>query len=233
SLTNLTAANIDAGNLGALVKASSVAISAFYSSGDIRTNLGLAIGTDVLAPAGSGASLTNLTAANIDAGALGAAVTHKMGAGAGAAYSVGVASAITGSMPTSGTIEEVLLSYSLPANSLSADAKGIKIRAWGTTDADANVKTIKLKFGGTILVTNDQTGSPVSSTWEFEAMVFRTAASAQEAIGKGIVAAANQTVTKSLPAEDTTGAISIAITGETPTQAGDLTAEGLVVEFMN
>ncbi|MDD5208891.1 MAG: hypothetical protein PHV36_05850, partial [Elusimicrobiales bacterium] len=74
SLTNLTAANIAAGNLGASVVASSLSISGFYSAPDIRTNLGLAIGTDVLAPAGSGASLTNLTAANIAAGNLGASV---------------------------------------------------------------------------------------------------------------------------------------------------------------
>ncbi|MDD5208890.1 MAG: hypothetical protein PHV36_05845, partial [Elusimicrobiales bacterium] len=70
----IVADRIATGNLGASVVASSLSITGFYSAPDIRTNLGLAIGTDVLAPAGSGASLTNLTAANIAAGNLGASV---------------------------------------------------------------------------------------------------------------------------------------------------------------
>lgn len=49
NLTNLTAANISAGSLGSSVMASSVAISGFYSNATIRSNLGLAIGTDVQA----------------------------------------------------------------------------------------------------------------------------------------------------------------------------------------
>jgi hypothetical protein len=43
-----------------------------------RTNLGLAIGTDVLAPNGSGASLTNLNASNLATGTVG---TARLGSG--------------------------------------------------------------------------------------------------------------------------------------------------------
>ena len=42
-------------------------------AGTARTNLGLVIGTDVLSPSGSGASLTSLNATNISSGTLGAA----------------------------------------------------------------------------------------------------------------------------------------------------------------
>jgi hypothetical protein len=43
-----------------------------------RTNLGLAIGTDVLAPNGSGASLTSLNASNLSSGTVG---TARLGSG--------------------------------------------------------------------------------------------------------------------------------------------------------
>ena len=48
-------------------------LSDLASSSTARTNLGLAIGTDVLSPSGSGASLTSLNATNISSGTLGAA----------------------------------------------------------------------------------------------------------------------------------------------------------------
>ncbi|MBL0320319.1 MAG: hypothetical protein IPP74_13665 [Alphaproteobacteria bacterium] len=46
---NIPAASISAGNLGSNVLVSSVSISAFYNQAQIRTNLGLAIGTNVQA----------------------------------------------------------------------------------------------------------------------------------------------------------------------------------------
>jgi hypothetical protein len=48
-------------------------LSDLASSSTARTNLGLVIGTDVLSPSGSGASLTALNATNISSGTLGAA----------------------------------------------------------------------------------------------------------------------------------------------------------------
>lgn len=49
SLTNIPAASISSGELGAGVVASSVAVGAFYSDAQVRTNLGLGIGTNVQA----------------------------------------------------------------------------------------------------------------------------------------------------------------------------------------
>ncbi len=48
-------------------------LSDLTNTSTARTNLGVAIGTDVLSPSGSGASLTSLNATNISSGTLGAA----------------------------------------------------------------------------------------------------------------------------------------------------------------
>jgi hypothetical protein len=48
-------------------------LSDLTSASTARTNLGLVIGTDVLSPSGSGASLTSLNATNISSGTLAAA----------------------------------------------------------------------------------------------------------------------------------------------------------------
>src|SRR3990167_9567490 len=56
--SGVPAANIATGNLGTGVIASSLAATGFYSHATVRSNLGLAIGTDVPSPTGTGASGT-------------------------------------------------------------------------------------------------------------------------------------------------------------------------------
>ena len=71
----LKGANSDITSLTGLTTALSLAQggTAATSASAARTSLGLAIGTDVLAPNGSGASLTSLNASNISSGTLAAA----------------------------------------------------------------------------------------------------------------------------------------------------------------
>lgn len=131
------------------------------------------------------------------------------------------------------TTEETLLSYSLIASSLTTDGRGVRIRAWGTTAANANLKTIKLKFGATNVL---DTGAVASNgeTWYFEADVYRTGAATQDAIGKPFFYLAGinggQITT---PAETLSGAITIAVSGQNGTAAAnDIVAEGFSVEFI-
>ena len=71
----LKGANSDITSLGGLTTALSLAQggTAATSASAARTSLGLVIGTDVLSPSGSGASLTSLNATNISSGTLASA----------------------------------------------------------------------------------------------------------------------------------------------------------------
>jgi hypothetical protein len=133
-------------------------------------------------------------------------------------------------------VEEVLMSYTLPANALNVDGKGVKVKAWGTTALNANVKNIRLKFGGlagTILVQNTVTTTPNEQTWIYEATILRASSSVQKTIGSGYVGIITQGVFATGPAQNDAAAIDIVVSGETPTAIGDITAEGLIVEMIN
>lgn len=134
---------------------------------------------------------------------------------------------------TAVTTEETLHSYSLPANSLTQDGRGVRIKAWGTTAANANNKTVKLKFGATAVL---DTGAVASNneTWHFVAEVFRTGAATQDAVS--FVSHYNGTVIQAQitnPAETLSGAVTIAVTGQNGTaSANDIVAEGFTVEYI-
>jgi len=119
--------------------------------------------------------------------------------------------------------------YSLPAGTLSANGMGVKVRAWGTTAATANAKTIALKFGSSTVLT---TGALLANAldWEMEAVVIRTAAATQEAYGRGQFSGAVIQVNESEPNQDLTAAVSIAINVTSATATGGVSVEGFTVE---
>ncbi len=161
--------------------------------------------------------------------------THNAGAGTETFLPAGVINADTTSGATTAvTTEETLITYTFPANSLDVNGKAIKIRVSGITAANANVKTIRLYWGTTVLMSNDITTTANNLGWEFEALVIRTAATTQKCVSRGTVGTANQTTTYQGSGQTLTASVTIKVTGQNGTaSANDITAQFLHVEFLN
>lgn len=161
--------------------------------------------------------------------------TINAGTGSGTFLPEGFLNKDSGSASTTAVVtEEDLLTYTLPANTLSANGKGVRITAAGITAGNANVKTIRLYFGTSVVMSNDITTAPNNLAWKFQSIVLRNAATTQEHISEGIVATANQTTIYGALAATVTGAITIKITGQNGTaSAADITAQMLLVEMIN
>jgi hypothetical protein len=139
---------------------------------------------------------------------------------------------LTSTGTAAGTAEQTLLTFSLPAKTLSAAKKGVKIKAWGVTAANANNKTMKLYFGAAVITT--LTAATNNKGWELELEVYKTGSSTQVVFGKGQVDTTNVTALVTTGTETDTAAIVIKVTGTDGTDsAGDIVAKGLTVEMVN
>ena len=163
------------------------------------------------------------------------AITPAIAAGGGGSTvnPAGVLSVnLTSTGNTADTTEDTLMTYSLPAKTLSATNKGLKIRAWGNTAANADNKTIKLYFGSEVITT--PTAATNNKGWELELEVYKNGASTQVVFGKGIVDTTSVTPLITTGAETDTSAIVIKVTGTAGTgNANDIVAKGLIVEMLN
>ncbi len=138
---------------------------------------------------------------------------------------------------TATTIEETLHTVNVPANTLRIDGQALKIRAWGTTAANANNKTIRLKFGSAVLADNAAAlPNPNDLDWYIEAYITRRTSITQSSIskasfGKESTLSDNFLLLKGAPSETLTGIVPIVVTGQNGTaSSGDITVSTLIVE---
>lgn len=137
----------------------------------------------------------------------------------------------------SGTSETDLATCTLPAGTLSADGKAIRIIAVWTTANNANNKTAKLYFGSTVISTpqGGTTGNGVVQV--SPALVYRTGSSAQLAWARGaLTAGGNEQAnsnTVTTPAENTANSIVIKVTGQSNTASNDVLLRMFQVEILN
>lgn len=137
------------------------------------------------------------------------------------------------------TTETDLWTYSLPANSLSADGKTVRITAYVLTAANANNKTVKLYFGSQLVNTTTAVALNAGLV-QLQMDVTRTAAATQELIGKTIYGAADGSAITAQRSDhingtqDTTTAITIKVTGQNGTAAAnDIVFRSALVEALN
>jgi hypothetical protein len=161
-----------------------------------------------------------------------------MGTGTATANVGGVLNVNTTTQATTGTSEEVLATYTLPANTLSANGKLIRITAWGTFAANANSKTTRVRFGGLAgTIISGVTTTSNNGNWRHVTEVVRTGAATQASSGVvtyGVTAGAGALApTVGAPTQTLSGTVDIAVTGTSPTTIGDVSFSGLIVEALN
>ncbi len=130
------------------------------------------------------------------------------------------------------TAKQTLLTQTLPAGYLAADGNCVRIVAWGTCLNNTNQKTQTIDFGATTVATTGAIANN-NQAWYVEALVCRTGASSQEALGRVQSDSTGPTLSRTGPAENTANAIVINITSTNQTSTNGTTARGLVVERVN
>jgi hypothetical protein len=107
-----------------------------------------------------------------------AAPTYKPGAAS--TFAATVSGRIHSNTTIVGNIttgEDDLMTFSLPANTLNADLKAVRVVGYGITANNANAKTLRLYLGTSLLITVNLTVSS-AAIWWVEATIIRTGASA-------------------------------------------------------
>jgi hypothetical protein len=127
------------------------------------------------------------------------------------------------------TNETTLKTFTLPANAFGANGiVGLEIEAYGRFGATANNKTVKLKFGSTVISSGALADN--AKNWAFRAVVFRVSASVQVVIASFVHDTATLTLTNVGATESETAAIILALTGQNGTAAAnDIICNGFVV----
>lgn len=130
------------------------------------------------------------------------------------------------------TTEDVLATYSLPANTLkAAGGRYLRIRAWFKCAANADNKTMRLYFGSEVIAT--PTAATNGKNAFLELNVFRTGASAQVVTGMGVVDTTPVTPLSITGTETDTAAIVIKATGQAGTgNANDIVCSAFTVELI-
>jgi len=161
--------------------------------------------------------------------ALPAGITVNQGSGSATATVNGIlTTSTTQACNIANTNEQDLFTYTLPANTLSANGKGVEVYAWGTKAANTNSVTFRPYFSGNLGgFTTTSNGAP----WFTHYIILRTGASAQKGLVENVVNGASPGIQGATTASgNTANAITIKITGQAAAgTANDICFEGAIV----
>ena len=133
-----------------------------------------------------------------------------------------------------------LITYTIPANTLNANGKILKITCWGTKAGANAVTVMEVRLGG---VSIDSIGtSSGTASWHFELLYIRTASSTQDWLTKNITGQFDPgdtsdkggvEVASGADAEDDTATIAFELNVTSINGGDQITQEGLMVELLN
>lgn len=129
------------------------------------------------------------------------------------------------------TGETDLMSYTLKANALGVNGKGIRITAWGTTSANGNTKTLKFYLGGVVL-NAAMSGAANGQRWRFQYTILRVTAATQTFYSSEGLTGIVDSFYVGTAAADLTIANIIKVTGQSGTASADVTQTGMQVEAL-
>ena len=127
---------------------------------------------------------------------------------------ISVQNSVSGVSNGSDQTEDVVMTYSLPANTFgAAGVQGLIIEAWGTFASTGDTKTVKGYFGSTAFT--HSAAATNGGTWWVELWVMRTSASVFSVLGSGQFGTSLSTLSGTTGnAQTETAAITIKITGQ-------------------
>lgn len=137
----------------------------------------------------------------------------------------------TTAVSTSGTGEDDLISYALPAATLGTNGQAVRITAWGTFTPTNDAVVVRLYFGATVLHSYGISIPAATRTWVFRALVVRTGAATQKA-WVGTDTTDSGAVDLATPTETLSGVVTIKCTGQCTNAADSATQQGLIVEYL-
>lgn len=155
------------------------------------------------------------------------AVIQAVNTGVGGLINAQTATVSTGA----GTTEQILQTYTMPANQLSTAGQSVRVRCWGRTAANGNNKTRKLYFGANVISTATEAAN--DQPWFLELLVMRTGAATQVVNGNGMAGTGGITNLNysTTGTEDLTAGVVIKCTGTDGTDsAGDIITYGMITE---
>jgi hypothetical protein len=159
---------------------------------------------------------------------------YQAGSGTATYTPSGILTVSTTSVGTdANTNEKDLWTYSLPANTLNADGRAVRLNFTVTFANTATVKTVRVYFGATSILFNNST-SPQNAAGSGTYTFIRTGAAAQLALKQYVAAGTTlQAPATATPAADTTAAITIKVTGQNGTaNANDIVFIAATVELL-
>lgn len=135
--------------------------------------------------------------------------------------------AITSTVTTTGTTEEVLSTYTMPANTLDSNGRMLHMLVGATTANNANSKTLRIRVGGIAgtMIASQLVSSPASRMF-FDVYVVRRTSTT------GFASETQNTINQTSITTDFTGSIDIVLTGQTSGAAGDVTVQQFAVVYL-
>jgi hypothetical protein len=128
------------------------------------------------------------------------------------------------------TTETDLWTYTLPANALNADGRGLRITVFMTSAATANVKTYRLYFNGTVLIQRAVADNNLGSEWS--SIVLRTGVATQYSFSHYLIGGASNVTNTVSPTATLSSSVIIKMTGQNDAAAAanDVCFKAAIVE---